>query len=80
MKAKIKSTNLSDDSLMFNGYKLFYERPIEDDTNPKDYISNMPNINDDCEYVYKTRINHHSYRIIKIFFKKYELADNFKVE
>lgn len=72
MEAKIKSTNLSDESLILDGYRLLSERPIEDNIKPKDYMSTFFETIDGCEYVYKTRINHHSYKIIKIFFKKCE--------
>lgn len=70
MRRKVKSTKLSDRLLILDGYKLVCEKPIEDDTNIKEYVSNMSNINDNYEYVYKTTINHHSYKIIKVFAKE----------
>lgn len=56
---KISQTNLTDSSLLFNGFSLVYERVLED-CKPKEYVQSLyrQRNNEDIEVVYKVRINH----------------------
>lgn len=61
----IKRTNDSDWSLQQQGYVYLGEHPIEE-VKPKDYI-NRKYQTDNCNFVYKIRINHHSIKLIKVW-------------